>query len=124
MSATPNNAGPEWGPSQLVPLAAETEGPARAGQDALQVLLAFACIHEQTAKRRSEGLTAESSADEYFGLDEVLRLVAMGLSTGQVATQLVLSPNTVKAHIQSIYRKLGINSRSDATRYAMGHQFI
>jgi predicted ATPase/DNA-binding CsgD family transcriptional regulator len=55
---------------------------------------------------------------------EVLRLVAMGLSTGQVATQLVLSPNTVKAHIQSIYRKLGINSRSDATRYAMGHQFI
>jgi putative methionine-R-sulfoxide reductase with GAF domain len=41
------------------------------------VLLAFACIHEQTAKRRSEGLTAESSADEYFGLDEVLRLVAM-----------------------------------------------
>jgi N-acetylmuramoyl-L-alanine amidase/putative methionine-R-sulfoxide reductase with GAF domain len=77
MSATPNNAGSEWAPSQLAPFAAETEAPARAGQDALQVLLAFACIHEQTAKRRSEGLTAESSADEYFGLDEVLRLVAM-----------------------------------------------
>ena len=78
MSATPNNAGSEWGPSQLAPFAAETEAPARAGQDALQVLLAFACIHEQTAKRRaSEGLTGEGSADEYFGLDEVLRLVAM-----------------------------------------------
>jgi GAF domain-containing protein len=75
MSATPNNAGSEWGASQLVPCA--SEAPARTGQDALQVLLAFACIHEQTAKRRSEGLTAESSADEYFGLDEVLRLVAM-----------------------------------------------
>jgi N-acetylmuramoyl-L-alanine amidase/putative methionine-R-sulfoxide reductase with GAF domain len=77
MSATPNNAGPKWGPSQLVPFAAEAEVPVRAGQDALQVLLAFACIHEQTTKRRSEGLAAETSADEYFGLDEVLRLVAM-----------------------------------------------
>ena len=72
MSATPNNAGPELGNSQLLPYAPDTQTPARAGQDALQVLLAFACIHEQTAKRRSAGLT-----DEYFGLDEVLRLVAM-----------------------------------------------
>ncbi|MGH9515475.1 MAG: N-acetylmuramoyl-L-alanine amidase [Terriglobales bacterium] len=77
MSATPNNAGSEWEPSQLVPYGSEAEAPARAGQDALQVLLAFACIHEQTAKRRSAGLNAETSADEYFGLDEVLRLVAM-----------------------------------------------
>jgi len=77
MSATPNNAGSKWGPPQSVPYASEAETPARAGQDALQVLLAFACIHEQTAKRRSTGLSAEASADEYFGLDEVLRLVAM-----------------------------------------------
>ncbi|HEY4660000.1 MAG TPA: N-acetylmuramoyl-L-alanine amidase [Terriglobales bacterium] len=77
MSATPNNAGPEWGASQLVPYPSEAETPARAGQDALQVLLAFACIHEQTAKRRSAGLNPETSGDEYFGLDEVLRLVAM-----------------------------------------------
>ena len=77
MSATPNNAGSEWGPSQLVPYSSEAEAPARAGHDALQVLLAFACIHEQTAKRRSEGLTSETATDEYFGLDEVLRLVAM-----------------------------------------------
>ena len=77
MSATPNNAGSDRAPSPLAPFPAETEAPARAGQDALQVLLAFACIHEQTAKRRSEGLPPEASDDEYFGLDEVLRLVAM-----------------------------------------------
>jgi len=77
MSATPNNAGSEWGASQLVPFAAEADAPARAGQDALQVLLAFACIHEQTAKRRAEGVGAEIPDDEYFGLDEVLRLVDM-----------------------------------------------
>ncbi len=74
MSATPNNAGSEWVP--LAPPSLEAGNPAR-GQDALQVLLAFACIHEQTAKRRSSGLSTESADDEYFGLDEVLRLVAM-----------------------------------------------
>jgi len=52
---------------------------------------------------------------------EVLRLVAMGLSRNQIAEQLVLSPNTVNVHIQSIYGKLGINSRSAATRYAIEH---
>ncbi len=52
---------------------------------------------------------------------EVLRLVAMGLSKNQIAEQLVISPNTVNVHIQSIYGKLGINSRSAATRYAIEH---
>ena len=52
---------------------------------------------------------------------EVLRLVAIGLSKNQIAEQLVISPNTVNVHIQSIYGKLGINSRSAATRYAIEH---
>ena len=52
---------------------------------------------------------------------EVLRLLAIGLSRNQIAEQLVLSPNTVNVHIQSIYGKLGINSRSAATRYAIEH---
>jgi DNA-binding CsgD family transcriptional regulator len=52
---------------------------------------------------------------------EVLRLVAMGLSKKQIAEQLVLSTNTINVHVQSIYGKLGINSRSAATRYAIEH---
>lgn len=52
---------------------------------------------------------------------EVLCLVAIGLSKNKIAEQLVLSPNTVNVHIQSIYGKLGINSRSAATRYAIEH---
>jgi predicted ATPase/DNA-binding CsgD family transcriptional regulator/tRNA A-37 threonylcarbamoyl transferase component Bud32 len=53
---------------------------------------------------------------------QVLRLVSMGLSKKQIAEQLVLSPHTVNVHIQSIYGKLMINSRSAATRYAIEHQ--
>ncbi len=52
---------------------------------------------------------------------QVLQLVAMGLSKKQIAEQLVLSPHTVNVHIQSIYGKLLINSRSAATRYAIEH---
>lgn len=50
---------------------------------------------------------------------EVLRLVAKGLTDAQVAEQLVLSPRTVSTHLTSIYGKLGISSRSAATRFAV-----
>ena len=52
---------------------------------------------------------------------EVLRLLTMGLSNSQIAERLVLSPHTVNGHIQSIYGRLGLNSRSAATRYALEH---
>jgi len=50
---------------------------------------------------------------------EVLRLVAGGLSDAQVAERLVLSVRTVHSHVRSIYRKLGVRSRSAATGYAL-----
>jgi predicted ATPase/DNA-binding CsgD family transcriptional regulator len=50
---------------------------------------------------------------------EVLRLVAEGLTDAQVAERLVLSVRTVHSHVRSIYRKLGVNSRSAATGYAL-----
>jgi DNA-binding NarL/FixJ family response regulator len=52
---------------------------------------------------------------------EVLRLLAMGLSNKQIAERLVLSPHTVSGHIQSIFGKLALKSRSAATRYALEH---
>jgi predicted ATPase/DNA-binding CsgD family transcriptional regulator len=52
---------------------------------------------------------------------EVLRLLAGGLTDAQIAEKLVLSPRTIHAHISSIYSKLGVTSRSAATRYAIEH---
>ncbi len=51
----------------------------------------------------------------------VLRLLARGLSNAQIAEELVVSLLTVKAHLRSIYSKLGVTSRSAATRYALEH---
>ena len=53
---------------------------------------------------------------------EVLRSVAQGLTDAQVAERLVISPRTVHSHLNSIYSKLGISSRSAATRYAIEHK--
>jgi predicted ATPase/class 3 adenylate cyclase/DNA-binding CsgD family transcriptional regulator len=52
---------------------------------------------------------------------EVLRLLARGLSNAQIAEVLIVSQLTIKAHLRSIYSKLGITSRSAATRYALEH---
>jgi ATP/maltotriose-dependent transcriptional regulator MalT len=50
---------------------------------------------------------------------DVLRLVAEGLTNAGVAERLVLSPLTVNAYLRSIYSKLGVSSRSAATRWAI-----
>ena len=55
---------------------------------------------------------------------EVLRLVAQGLTNEQVAEQLVISPRTVNTHLTSIFGKIGVSSRSAATRYAMEHHLV
>jgi len=52
---------------------------------------------------------------------EVLKLVAAGMTSVQVATELFLSPRTVEAHLTSIYHKLGVTSRAGATRFALEH---
>ncbi len=55
---------------------------------------------------------------------EVLRLVAQGLTDGQIGKQLVISPRTVNTHLTSIYGKIGASSRSTATRYAIEQNLI
>ena len=50
---------------------------------------------------------------------EVLRLLADGLSNKEIAARLYLSPGTVERHLGTIYRKLGLGGRVDATRYAV-----
>ena len=50
---------------------------------------------------------------------DVLRLVAEGLTSTQIAERLVIGLVTVNSHVRSIYSKLGVTSRSAATRYAM-----
>ena len=63
---------------------------------------------------RIDGLTAREV--------EVLKLVAAGLMNRQIAERLAVSTRTVDAHLRSIYAKLGVKSRSAATRFAVDHR--
>jgi DNA-binding CsgD family transcriptional regulator len=55
---------------------------------------------------------------------EVLGLVAEGLTDQEVAQRLYLSPRTVGQHLTSVYRKLGVGSRTAAAREAAGRGLI
>ncbi|MFC5994656.1 response regulator [Pseudonocardia hispaniensis] len=50
---------------------------------------------------------------------EVLSLMVSGLSNRGIASRLVVSDETVKSHVRSIYRKLGVNDRTGAVATAL-----
>ena len=55
---------------------------------------------------------------------DVLRLIAEGKTTRDIAAQLFISSKTADNHIQHIYTKLAVTNRSAATRWAIEHQLI
>ncbi len=64
---------------------------------------------------RKEGITDRES--------EILALITQGKSNAAVAELTYLSPNTVKSHIRSVYRKIGAESRTQAVLWGMDHGF-
>lgn len=61
----------------------------------------------------SDGIDALSDRER-----EVLGLICEGISDAEISTMLRLSPNTVRNHIASLYRKIGVNRRSAAIIWA------
>ncbi len=49
---------------------------------------------------------------------EVLRLVAAGLSNREIADHLSISPETIHTHLKSIFRRLDVHTREEATNKA------
>ena len=81
MSATPNNAAPGWDSARPLQPAVARETQVADGHNALQGLLAFACIHQQAARRKREAQgpldsPLKFSREEELALDEILQLVA------------------------------------------------
>lgn len=64
---------------------------------------------------RAEGLTERES--------EILALITQGMSNAEVVDLTFLSPNTVKSYIRSVYRKIGVDSRTQAVLWGVRHGF-
>lgn len=64
---------------------------------------------------RREGLTDREA--------EILALITQGKSNADVARLTFLSPNTVKSYIRTIYRKIGVASRTQAVLWGIGNGF-
>jgi len=55
---------------------------------------------------------------------EVLQILANGMSNIQIGDHLHLSPRTVEKHVSSLLRKTDTNNRSELVRFAMDHNLV
>jgi LuxR family maltose regulon positive regulatory protein len=101
--------------SQVAPMAGLLEMALKQGimpNYARQLLKAFSQSEEKPA--RHQGLTEPLSEREM----DVLRLLGTDLDGPEIASQLIVSLNTLRTHTKNIYTKLGVNNRRSAIRRA------
>jgi HD-GYP domain-containing protein (c-di-GMP phosphodiesterase class II) len=88
----------------------------RFDRDAVDSVLTAAGHRAVRRREGPAGLTAREV--------DVLRLVARGLSSKEIASRLVISPKTARNHIEHIYTKIGATSRVTASLFAMEHGLL
>jgi DNA-binding NarL/FixJ family response regulator len=88
----------------------------------------FACLEKQAFDRKTFRATVDkarllrqagSGLQALTGRErEVLALLARGMTNKEIANALVITPNTVKRHLKSLFSKLEVNTRSAASAIA------
>ncbi len=82
---------------------------------AIRQVVSGQLVFPQAARRWLEARGTRAGADELTARErEVWGLIAEGRTNVQIAAQLSLSENTVKFHVQHLFRKLGVKNRTEA----------
>ena len=88
----------------------------------------FQHIPQKAEKLLNESLFSKTHLKKFLSLSpraiEVLKLVALGNSTNQIAETLNISPDTVNSHRKLIKHKLNISTSYDFTKYARSYDLI
>ncbi len=130
----------EEGSAHHVPGLADLDGrlDARLGQEAADRFAAAGAamdvrdaasyaLHQIELARRALAVAGQDAAGA-AGLTaretQVLRLIAGGASTREIAERLFISAKTADNHIQHIYTKLDLTNRAAATRWAFDHDVV
>jgi two-component system, NarL family, response regulator LiaR len=79
-------------------------------------LMAKAAQHEQNAPKLVEGLTDREL--------EILHLAARGLTNKEIGKALFISDRTVQGHLQNVYQKLGVGTRTEAVTAGLSRGMI
>ncbi len=87
------------------------------GEAAIDTKAAVAVLAQlRRSPRNNSELAQESLSSQQI---VILRLVAQGLSSREIATRLYLSENTVKGYVQEILHRLGVKNRTEAVMVAV-----
>ena len=98
--------------------AVRLRGESRAGRLDVEVVEAVLAAAGHPARRHSR--PAGLSPREV----EILRLIARGMSSREIAGRLTLSPKTVRNHTEHIYAKTGATNRVAASLFAVEHGLL
>jgi DNA-binding NarL/FixJ family response regulator len=81
-----------------------------------EAMLAKAAEHRETLSRLVEGLTDREL--------EILSLAARGLTNKEIGKTLFISDRTVQGHLQNVYQKLGVGTRTEAVTAGLSRGII
>jgi DNA-binding NarL/FixJ family response regulator len=104
------------GLSEATYAAAWAAGRALSLDEAVAEALALSGPPEPSPSARASGASALSPRER-----DVLRLIAAGQASKEIARALAVSVTTVERHITHLYDKLGVRGRAEATAYALRH---
>ena len=78
--------------------------------------------------RHPQKISADKILQEEITLSnretDVLEQLAKGLNYQQIAENLIISPSTVRKHIENIYKKLQVHNKMEAVQKAMKHNIL
>lgn len=96
-----------------------------AGNGTIDQTLTRRILREFVQRRSLQPVTTSHESDVLTGREqEILRLLAQGMSNDEIARELFVETSTVKSHLARMLPKLGVRSRLQAVVWAYQNRFV